>query len=295
MSNILLTGHSGFLGSHIKTFLIGKDYNIINLGRSKDSDIICDLGNETFQSKNIDYVIHVAGKAHSIPKNQAQIDEFYKVNYQGTKNLIKSISKLNIKTFVFISTVAVYGRETGELIDESATLLGRTPYALSKIKAEQEIINFGKQYNINIVILRLPLVTGKGAVGNLKGIIKAIRRGYYFRIGEGDAKKSIISASDISIMIPELINLNGVYNLTDCKHPMISEIDSIIAKKFNKKIKKIPIFLLKWLGVIGDVLPFFPFDSSKFDKLTKNLTFSNKKILQEVNYKPLKGLSDMNL
>jgi len=295
MSNILLTGHSGFLGSHIKTFLMGRGYNIINLGRSKDSDIICDLANETFKSINIDYVIHVAGKAHSVPKNQAQINEFYKVNHQGTKNLIKSVSKLSIKTFVFISTVAVYGRETGELIDESANLLGITPYALSKIKAEQEVIKFGKQYNINNVILRLPLVTGKGAVGNLKGIIKAIRKGYYFRIGKGDVKKSIISASDISAMIPELIHLNGVYNLTDCKHPTISEIDSIIAKKFNKKIKKIPIFLLKFIGKIGDLLPLFPFDSSKFNKLTKNLTFSNKKILQEVNYRPIRGLSDINL
>ena len=107
------------------------------------------------------------------------------------------------------------------------------------------------------------------------------------------AKKSIISASDIANLIPELFDLNGVYNLTDTSHPMISEIDSIIAKKFNKKIKSIPIYLIKVIAKIGDIFYFFPFNSSKFEKLTKNLTFSNKKIFNDIKYRPSKGLSDI--
>ena len=293
MSNILLTGHSGFLGSHIKTFLRGKDYNIINLGRSKDSDIICDLGNETFQSKNIDYVIHVAGKAHSIPKNQAQIDEFYKVNYQGTKNLIHSIGNLKIKTFIFISTVAVYGKEAGELIDEISPLLGDTPYALSKIKAERALLDFSKAKNIKVVILRLPLITGEGAVGNLNSIIKAIKKGYYFRIGKGDAKRSIIAAVDVAEVMPELFEIEGTYNYTDCIHPKISEIDTVISIKYNKKVQTLPFSLMKLISNIGEIFPFFPFNKTRFKKLTKTLTFSNKKILNQINYKPLKGLSEI--
>ena len=293
MSNILLTGHSGFLGSHIKTFLRGKDYNLINLGRSKDSDIICDLGNETFQSKDIDYVIHVAGKAHSIPENQAQIDEFYKVNYEGTKNLIHSIGNLKIKTFIFISTVAVYGKETGELIDEISPLLGDTPYSLSKIKAEQALLDFSKAKDVKLVILRLPLITGEGAVGNLNSIIKAIKKGYYFRIGKGDAKRSIIAAVDVAEVMPELFEIEGTYNYTDCIHPKISEIDTVISMKYNKKVQILPFFLMKLISNLGEILPFFPFNKIRFKKLTKTLTFSNEKILNQINYKPLKGLSEI--
>lgn len=292
MNNILLTGHSGFLGSHIKSYLNSKGYSIIKLGRNNNSDIICDLGNETFSSENLDYIIHAAGKAHVTPKTQEEIDEFYKVNYQGTRNLIKSVSNMNIKAFVFISTVAVYGKERGVLIDESSPLLGNTPYALSKINAEQAIIEYGKKNKVNVVILRLPLITGKNPVGNLKGIINTIKRGYYFRIGSGDAKRSIVAASDVAEVMPELFNLEGIYNFTDCIHPKISEIDTVIAKKYHKKVKTFPLPFMKLVSSLGELFSFFPFNKSKFDKLTNTLTFSNKKILKEIDFKPVKGISE---
>lgn len=290
---ILLTGSSGFLGSYILNFLESKKYNIIKLGRSINSDIQIDLSLHKLSKISVDYVIHTAGKAHVIPKTEKEKKEFFKVNFIGTNNLLSGLDITNLKSIIFISTVAVYGKEIGELIDEKSPLLGNTPYALSKIQAEQSIIDFGITNNIKTVVLRLPLVTGKNPLGNLSAIIKAIKKGYYFRIGKGQAKKSIISASDIANLIPELFDLNGVYNLTDISHPMISEIDSIIAKKFNKKIKSIPIYLIKVVAKIGDLFYFFPFNSSKFEKLNKNLTFSNKKLFNEIEYRPSKGLSDI--
>lgn len=290
---ILLTGSSGFLGSYILSFLKSKKYNIIKLGRSKNSDIQVDLSIQKVSKISVDYAIHVAGKAHLIPKTEKEKKEFFKVNFIGTNNLLSGLDTTILKSIIFISTVAVYGKETGELIDEKSPLLGNTPYALSKIQAEQSIIDFGIKNNIKTVILRLPLVTGQNPPGNLSAIIKAIKKGYYFRIGKGQAKKSIISANDIANLIPELFDLNGVYNLTDVNNPTISEIDSIIAKNFNKKIKTIPEYLMKIIAKIGDIFYFFPFDSLKFEKLNKNLTFSNKKIFYEIKYRPSKGLSDI--
>jgi len=293
MSNILLTGHSGFLGSYIKSYLKGMGHTIIRLGRGDDSDIVCDLGKEVFELKEVDYVIHAAGKAHVIPKSQEQIDEFYKVNYQGSINLIKSISNSNIKTFIFISTVAVYGKETGELINEDSPIVGNTPYALSKIKAEQAILDFGKQNKVKVVILRLPLITGEKPVGNLNDIINAIKKGYYFRIGKGDAKRSIIAATDVAEVMPELFDIEGVYNYTDCTHPKISEIDAVISKKYHKKVKTLPFSVMKFISNLGEIFPFFPFNKIIFMKLTNTLTFSNEKILNQINYKPSKGFSEI--
>ena len=124
-------------------------------------------------------------------------------------------------------------------------------------------------------------------------MIQAIRKGYYFRVGNGKAKKSIISAFDIANLIPELFDLNGVYNLTDNKHPSISEIDTIIASKLNKKIISIPTYLIKIIARIGDSFSFFPFNTMKYNKLTRSLTFSNKKILNDIKYIPSKGLSEI--
>ena len=290
---ILLTGSSGFLGSYILEFLENENYEVIKVGRSVKSDIKIDLSLNKLSKIDADYVIHVAGKAHVIPKTEEDKKEFFKVNYIGTNNLLYGLDTINLQSIIFMSTVAVYGKKVGELIDEKSPLLGNTPYALSKIQAEQSIINVGITNNIKTVVLRLPLVTGKNPLGNLSAIINAIKKGYYFRIGKGQAKKSIISASDIANLIPELFDLNGVYNLTDTSHPMISEIDSIIAKKFNKKIKSIPIFLINVFAKIGDIFYFFPFNSSKFEKLTKTLTFSNKKLFNDIKYRPSKGLSDI--
>ena len=290
---ILLTGSSGFLGSYILEFLENENYEVIKVGRSVKSDINIDLSLNKLSKIDVDYVIHVAGKAHVIPKTKEENNKFFKVNYIGTNNLLCGLDTTKLQSIIFISTVAVYGKEVGELIDEKSPILGNTPYALSKIQAEQSIIDFGITNNIKTVVLRLPLVSGKNPPGNLSAIIEAIDKGYYFRIGKGEAKKSIIVAADVANLIPELFDLNGVYNLTDIKHPMISEIDSIIAKKFNKRIKRIPKGLLRIIAKIGDIFSFFPFNSSRFDKLTKNLTFSNKKLFNEIKYRPSKGLSEI--
>ena len=290
---ILLTGSSGFLGSYILDFLKNKNYEVIKVGRSVKSDINIDLSLNKLSKIDVDYVIHVAGKAHLIPKTKEENNKFFKVNYIGTNNLLYGLDTTKLQSIIFISTVAVYGKEVGELIDEESPLLGNTPYALSKIQAEQSIIDFGITNNIKTVVLRLPLVSGKNPLGNLSAIIEAIDKGYYFRIGKGEAKKSIIAAADVANLIPELFDLNGVYNLTDIKHPMISEIDSIIARKFNKRIKRIPKGLIRIIAKIGDIFSFFPFNSSRFDKLTKNLTFSNKKLFNEIKYRPSRGLSEI--
>ena len=293
MRNVILTGHSGFLGTHIKTILKNKGYNIIGVGRKKNSDIVCDLTFQTFHTKNIKYVIHAAGKAHSIPKNNSDIKDFFLTNYAGTINLIKSISKIKINSLIFISSVSVYGLEKGNLIDENTPLNGTSPYSLSKIKAEKALLDYGKNNNVRIIIIRLPLVTGRNPKGNLYRMINAIKSGYYFRIGSGKTKKSLVSAFDIGNIIPELFEINGIYNLTDVHHPSISEIDSLIAKKLNKKIKVIPFFLARLISKFGNIFRLIPLNELNFNKLTKNLTFSNNKILKKINLKPSNGLNDL--
>lgn len=291
--NLLLTGFSGFLGSTILDFLENNKYKVLKVGRGVKADIKCDLSLDKLPNVEVDYVIHVAGKAHVIPKNDIKKGEFFKVNYIGTKNLLTGLNLEKLKTIIFISTVAVYGKDTGKLIDETSPLLGDTPYALSKIKAEKALISFGAKNNINVVVLRLPLITGLDPVGNLQSMIKAIQKGYYYRIGKGEAQRSIISAMDVAKVIPDLLSLNGTYNYTDCSHPTIAQIDTVIAKKYNKKIKKLPKSLLALVAKIGDVIPFFPFNSFKFEKLTNTLTFSNKKILSQIKFKPINGLNDI--
>lgn len=283
---ILLTGSSGFLGSEINSYLTSQKFEILTLGRATDNNIICDLSKEVPKLENIDVVIHVAGKAHLIPKTDSEIKNFHEVNVMGAVNLMEGLSNNLPNTFMFISTVAVYGKDTGVAIDETAPLNGVTPYAKSKILAEEKVLSFCNLNEVNAVILRLPLITGKSPKGNLSSMMRAIKKGYYFRIGNGDARRSMVAASDIAKLIPVLFNKNGIYNLTDRRHPSFKEIDSHIASYYGKSIKKMPIWLLAVLAKLGDVIRFFPLNSLKFDKMTKSLTFSDDKAVRELNWNP---------
>ena len=291
---VLITGSNGFLGKCIVEELKSK-FSLTTLSR-KNSDYNYDLTNGVPILKiDFDYVIHVAGKAHIVPKNKSEEEEFFDVNLNGTKNLLKSLEKKPPKTFVFISTVAVYGKEFGEMLDENTPLLGSTAYAKSKILAEKEVLSFGEKHNMSVVILRPPLVIGKLPEGNLKALINAIKKGYYFRIGKGEAKRSMVSAKDISKLIVTLYGKKGIYNLTDGRHPSFKEIDTVISNGFNKKVKILPVFFIKILAKIGDLIPLFPFDTYKYQKMTSSLTFSDDKAVKELNWFPENALESIEV
>lgn len=284
---ILLTGATGFLGTSINT-INKKKHTVITVGRQKNNDIVCDLATQKPILDNIDIVVHAAGKAHSDPKTSIEQEEFIKVNFEGTKNLCLSLENLEQmpKRFVFISTVAVYGLESGENISEDSPLLGSSPYAISKIKAEFFLMDWCKKNNILLSILRLPLVVGQKAPGNFGSMLKAIKKGYYFRIGDGDARRSMVLASDVAEIINHTSEIGGIYNLTDGTNPSFKELDSYLAGVFDKKIKVMPLYLAKLLAKIGDYITKFPFNSYKLSKMNSNLTFSSDLAKQKLNWNP---------
>ncbi|EOZ95649.1 UDP-glucose 4-epimerase [Indibacter alkaliphilus LW1] len=285
MKNYLLTGASGFLGKEIHKKIANDCYT---LGRGAENDIQLDLESERMELPRVRTFIHCAGKAHVVPKTEEEKEAFFKINYQGTVNLLHGLeSSGNLpQNFIFISTVAVYGREEGQEIDETFPLLGSTPYAKSKIQAEECLENWCKNKEVNLVILRLPLVVGNNAPGNLGSMEKAIRKGYYLGIGDGSSRKSAVLAKDVAAFIPNLEGKSGVFNLTDTIHPSMYDIEEAIAKKYQKKIRRIPISYLQPFTWIGDRFSFFPLNSYRLEKLTSSLTFSDNLASRKLGWRP---------
>jgi nucleoside-diphosphate-sugar epimerase len=151
--HILLTGASGFLGKIIEQTLRSQ-HQLDTIDRSASATHRCDLSSSIPTLSNYDLVIHAAGKAHVVPKTEAEKHAFFQVNLQGTQNLLKALEDKPPATFIFISTVAVYGRDEGHLLNEDLALDGNTPYALSKIKAEEEVKNFGLKQGWKVLIFR---------------------------------------------------------------------------------------------------------------------------------------------
>jgi GlcNAc-P-P-Und epimerase len=292
---VLLTGANGFLGNYLKQALIDQGLNTLGLS---DCDYDVDLSgsvpefNEPFKK-----VVHVAGLAHIIPKSKQSDQRFFDVNVTGTSNLLKGLEKLPRlpEIFIFISTIAVYGAESGENIDETAPLKGTSPYARSKTEAEAEVEKWGKKNNVRVLILRLPLIAGANPPGNLGALISSIKKGYYFRIGDGNARRSMVLAEDVAGLISGCSTCSGIYNLTDGIHPSIRELDEAIALKCGKRIKVLPQSIVRFVARAGDIMPFIPMNTLKLGKLTSTLTFSDEKARRELDWNPRSVLENLEI
>ena len=294
---LLLTGASGFLGKIILQYY-PKNHHIITVGLKNSDSVKCDLAETIPKLPQSQLVIHAAGKVHTVPRSKQEEEMFFKVNLQGTKNLLKGIEQSeNLPAaIIFISTVAVYGLERGENIDESYPLNGVTPYALSKIMAEKVLLDWCNKNKVKITILRLPLVAGPNPPGNLGAIIRAIKNGYYFRVGDGSARRSLVLAEDVAEFIEKVVVYGGEYNLTDGCHPSFKEIELCIAKQLGKKkILSITNILAKIIAKCGDHIPLIPLNSDRLVKMTSTLTFSDKKARNNIGWAPKSVLNNFKI
>jgi nucleoside-diphosphate-sugar epimerase len=282
----LLTGATGFLGRIIYEHLQAP---IIRLGRSPQNDIRCDLSQEVPELPAVHTVIHNAGKAHSVPRSAAEAQAFFDVNEQGTRNLLRGLEAQPPRQFIFISTVAVYGLEQGISISESTPLLGESTYAQSKIKAENAVREWCSQRDIPALILRLPLVYGPNAPGNLGAIRRMIASGRYVRVSNNIARKSIVFGKDVAKLISRIDGQSGTYNLTDGIHPTFLEIENAIAESMDKSIKwNLPKYPLSVLAKFGDItrklgIP-FPLYSQRLQKMTSSLTFDDSAARRDLGW-----------
>jgi nucleoside-diphosphate-sugar epimerase len=292
--NILLTGGSGFLGREILKQFPNDD--IIRLGREASCAVQCDLATTTpALPMELDYLIHVAGKAHIVPKTQKEADAFFQVNTVGTERLLQALEGKSLKGIVFISTVAVYGKESGSMIGEDAPLNGKTPYALSKIQAENGLREVERKTGIPVLILRLPLLTGPNAPGNFGAMVNAIRKGYYFRIGDGQARRSMVLAEDVAHALPGLLGRSGTYNLTDGHHPSVAELDQAIALKLQRRIRTLPMNWARLLARLGDFIPGSPFHTARLDKLSNELIFSDARARSDWGWSPHRVVDNLHI
>lgn len=298
MQKLLFTGGSGFLGHNIRPIL-DKKYKVTTCGITSEDDIKVNLAKDIPQlDQYYDVVLHACGKAHTVPKTEAEKQMFFDVNYQGTINLCSALEKIGTpKALIFISTVAVYGCEYGDLVTEEHPLEGHTPYAKSKIMAEEYLSKWCQKNNVKLGILRPSLLAGKNAPGNLGAMVNGVKKGFYMNIAGGKVVKSILMAEDIANLVPLLEEKGGVYNVCDTNQPSFGQLSESVAKQLGKgKPLNIPYWMAWCMAKVGDLLGNnAPINSYKLEKMTKSLTFSSGKVRKELNWEPLDVLTNYTI
>lgn len=145
-----------------------------------------DLTTQTFDSAqlaNIDVVYHLAGIAHQ----RAEADAYERLNVRATLQLAQQAAAAGVPLFVFLSSVKA---------QQAAANAGQDPYAASKARAEQALIEACANGPMELVILRPALVYGAGVKGNLAALARAVARGMPRPPAAG--ARSMVSVTDLA-------------------------------------------------------------------------------------------------
>lgn len=293
----LVTGGAGFLGSVLVGSLRSMGVNVDVLSRRGGSDILCaDLvqGPPDLPPVGYDVVYHAAGKAHVVPRSVDERGEFFSVNVEGTRHLLTSLDRQARRpaALVLVSTVAVYGLEAGDLLNETTALQATDPYGLSKAQAEDLVQEWGDRSGVRISIVRLPLVAGPNVPGNLGAMVAAMRRGRYLGVGDGTARRSVVNASDVARALPAVASAGGIFHLTDGQHPTFAQIEAAIAEALDRPIPhRIPIGVARIIAGAGDLIERatnrrVPLTRRGLTKMTSSLTFDDSRARTRLGWDP---------
>ncbi|MCJ7546910.1 MAG: NAD(P)-dependent oxidoreductase [Deltaproteobacteria bacterium] len=247
----LITGATGFIGKHLARTLVeqGRDVRCL-VRKTSDTQYLEKLGVELFYGdllnknslkgivKGVDIVHHLAGEVYS-PRS----GNYFKINVEGTENLLESCRSENIERFIFLSSIQATGpsQKQGILLNERSTCKPITSYGKSKLEAEKLIYKRYKASAFPTVIIRAPMVYGPGSFKcRSAALFQRINKSNFRLIGKND---HLISTCYIDNLIHGILlaerHKNAVgksYFIADQKAHTLLELSNTIAKELTVKL-----------------------------------------------------------
>ena len=301
MKKVLVTGASGFIGKHLCSKLNKLNWNVYGTVRKFDFhsshydfkaiavDEINSNTNWGNALKNVDYIIHCAGKAHLINEND-NVNMYHSTNTEGTKNLAQQAVEAGVKKLIFLSSVKVNGESTNDISNNkiftnNSKIDPKDPYSVSKFEGEKLLWKISSETDLEVVVVRLPLVYGKGVKGNLARLIKLVRSGIPLPFSMIVNKRTMIGIDnlvDLLIRCIDHVDAAGkTFLVSDGKDISTPELIKLIALSMEKRayLFPLPISLLKFLGSIFG-------KRKEINRLVGSLRVDNNYVREKLNWTP---------
>lgn len=297
MAKILVTGATGFVGRSLVPALVRSGHNVSCAVTRKvdylnaEQIVINKIEHQMDWSQlveGVDVVIHLAARVHIMQeKSQSSLDEYYKVNSLATKNLAEQAAAFKVKRFIFLSSIKVNGEATdeGHPFTEDSLAQPEDPYGQSKLNAEQYLQTVSQNSDMQIVILRPPLIYGAGVKANFLKMLKLVDKGLPLPFGKIDNKRSFIYIDNLISAIVTVVDApeaaNQLYLVADDSSLSLTHLLDAIAREMGARVTlwAIPsgllMFFLKLLGLHALSI-----------RLLGSLEVSNNKIKSQLGWKP---------
>ena len=259
MKKILITGAGSYIGTSFEAYLkenYPNDYEVDTLD-------MLDPAWRDYDFAPYDSVFHVAGIAHQREtKKNAHL--YYEINRDLTVKVAEKAKEDGVKQFVFLSSMSVYGLDTGVITMNTAPN-PKSNYGKSKLQAE-ELINELECDYFKVCILRPPMVFGKNCKGNFQTVVKFVT--FFPVFPRIKNERSMIYIDNLSCFLKICVDemLSGVFFPQNEAYIGTMDIARIVAKKLGKK----RLFSVVLGGVIVVFRPLFPVLRKAFGTLIYN-------------------------
>ena len=227
---ILVTGATGFVGKAVVRRLLAEDASrrvVVAVRRDNQQwpervlpRVTGDLEPFTDWSlalEGVAAVVHCAARVHVMADRAANpLDEFRRVNVQGTLNLARQAAATGVRRFVFVSSIKVNGEATqpGHPFTPDDVPVPLDAYGVSKMEAEKGLHEIAGQTGMEVVIIRPPLVYGPGVKANFAAMMRWLRRGIPLPLGAIHNQRSLVALDNLVDLIVTCLTHPAAANQT---------------------------------------------------------------------------------
>jgi nucleoside-diphosphate-sugar epimerase len=237
MKKILITGVNSYIGISLQKWLekYPGEYSIHSISLRDDSWKDKDFS-------EYDVVFHVAGIAH-VSSDPMMEDMYYKVNRDLTIETAEHAKKAGVNQFIFMSSIIVFGASSNgkRVIDRDTIPTPSNFYGNSKLQAEEGIRPLGSD-KFNVVVLRPPMIYGKGSKGNYPKLAKAAQKLPVFP--DVKNQRSMLHIDNLCEFIRLMVDNeeSGLFFPQNSEYVNTSEMVKLIAEAHGKSIRLTKVF-----------------------------------------------------
>jgi nucleoside-diphosphate-sugar epimerase len=231
---IFVTGHSGFIGSHIikklpKSCIVNSSHRVNLLNRKS-----------LLKLKRADIVIHVAGRTPY--KNKNSLVDYYDNNFLATLNVLEYCIKKRVKKLIYVSTYVYGNHPQYHSINEDHPVNPHTPYTESKYLGERLCKSYSDNYDLQVIILRPFNIFGKSAtLGSIiSNLINALKTGREITIINKNSKRDFLFVDDFVDAVIKILDLDVRFEIFNVGSgisysfiEIMQKMEQITGKKFH--------------------------------------------------------------
>jgi nucleoside-diphosphate-sugar epimerase len=295
---ILVTGANGFIGRRLCSELVrqGHTLRVALRDSSRASGLageiipVGTLNPRTDWTKaviGIDAVVHLAGRVHVVNETAIEpLQAFRAVNLGATEALAQAAARAGVRRYVYVSSIKVNGEATaGQPFSANDPPHPRDPYGVSKWDAEQALRRIEKETDLEVAVVRPPLVYGPGVRGNFLRLMKLVRSGIPLPFGAVANQRSMIYNGNLAhALIACTVKreaAGNTYLVSDGDDLSTADLVRLLAKSMGKtaRLLPVPVGILRFLGASTG-------KAEDIDRLVSSLRVDSSRLRADLGWRP---------